>query len=752
MKLLFRHIKKSILNAPRESIIILLTVFVSALLFITAGEIYCSVSEDEVLKYNAANGNADILVSPITEMGSRFVTVDAISAARDDFRDVCGILSLPFSTEGCSGTAAAIDIKNSSKIFEFAFVETLPVSENDLPMAVYISKSFADKNDISLGECIKLNFLGSENEFKVAGINRNIFFDSYDVLIEIDGALRILNGVSPIFSVFDEDNLPYTKIFGNLKDGVSPNITVEKINGSNDAADAFASVLSYETNDYIRRVKQVVFATVIACTLVISCTLVIYSLRILAEKRKKDTEAFLLVGMKPSALFFAFSLELFVYLIIGTVFAVISAVIILPIIFDRLLTYASLGLSFTSVLTVIIGELLVGGISLIIYRATLNRKKTKKRTPNWIFGVFVIAALIFVSLLIITPVRFRYIFAAFTLVFLLFALVFGMGPFLQLFSKFLSENTNNPSLILALKNNTRINEMRYLHCVLASIISIAVLPVAALMFFDNLVVHSESRITAEYVITGTDVDIEEKIISLDGTYGVTSACVLMPEFDDDELLFLIGADDFSFFDDFGNVEGIEPPTGNEILLPKTMSDLFGISLGENISVNLGKKSYDFVLSGYTSKNSPVAFINASDMGFSKNIMFVKGSDTSEYLDRLTESASLYGGFAAKTESVFRSYTNAFRIISKLLSVYIAFIFILSLIGCANLIYVGYSRRKAQFDVLTLSGMSKKEQRSMIFSEICLLAAVVIVIGGILGAVFIFLLDMLFCSFGFSLFF
>ena len=86
-----------------------------------------------------------------------------------------------------------------------------------------------------------------------------------------------------------------------------------------------------------------------------------------------------------------------------------------------------------------------------------------------------------------------------------------------------------------------------------------------------------------------------------------------------------------------------------------------------------------------------------------------------------------------------------------MTVYMAIIGVLTLIGCFNLAAVSFAERKSHFASLRMLGISKKELARMIISEGIIAFFVIVTVSLICSTVMTSVLDSAFTSFGYSLY-
>ena len=101
--------------------------------------------------------------------------------------------------------------------------------------------------------------------------------------------------------------------------------------------------------------------------------------------------------------------------------------------------------------------------------------------------------------------------------------------------------------------------------------------------------------------------------------------------------------------------------------------------------------------------------------------------------------------------IIEDIVDSGRTLSRLMTVYMAIIGVLTLIGCFNLAAVSFAERKSHFASLHMLGISKKELARMIISEGIIAFFVIVTVSLICSTVMTSVLDSAFTSFGYSLY-
>ena len=95
MRLLFKHIRRSIFRAPKETLIFLLTVILSATLFSLKGEVDLKIRDEDLLGKKESYGCSDISISSSIDADTRYMTSSTYSSITDLCESANGYFAMP---------------------------------------------------------------------------------------------------------------------------------------------------------------------------------------------------------------------------------------------------------------------------------------------------------------------------------------------------------------------------------------------------------------------------------------------------------------------------------------------------------------------------------------------------------------------------------------------------------------------------------------------------------------------------------
>ncbi len=757
MKALFTHVVKSIRRSPWQTIFLLFTVFLSAIIFVSIYQVNESVRQENFISAQVKYGEVDVVATADEDGASRYLSVrDVQSVLEEENALADGYFILPVADGEGTLLGAAANLQTIDDFAFFAFEEYRAFAQTEINSTLFVSRAFARERGLLLGQELTVRLLGKEKTYVVRGINAHRFFGEYDLLVNGEGALGVLTGVSPVFSVFDGQNLPCSELLIKAAEGGDVASLTEKIN---DALLPFgwgATESGGLDSKYFDLVTDVLMGVIFLFSLVVAGMLVGFSLKILSEKRRKETQVFLLSGMPPSKIFLAFCIEVFAVLAVGTLLGIVTAAVFLEnmaVGFD----YATLGLSVKGGLVCCLAETLVGGVVLFVHGVSSQGRRVPKKRRGRICLCSLLALLIFSVASVILPVRSRWIFAILALFAFLSSLVFGVEPLSRGIARALSPKRKDegarvrPALTLAAKNNANILEIRNVYRVLCSLLSVVVVVLACVGMCNRQYEATVGYFRCDYIVANANGAVQA-IEELENTEGCSSTFYVSASLPDGKKIPLFDTEDISYVGEDLKAEAV--PTGNGICLSKVFARLYGLSLGDKIDLTVHHKTYEFVLTGYCGETATVAFIDAKACGFRESLLLVRqkeGTDREEYLTALTETLAAHGAVIQRPNDLFKSRISFAYNFKNLINDYVGLLIPLALLGCFNLVWVSYARRRKQFADFMTVGMTKGDVARMIACEGSIVLVVTLVLSALGGGLLCGLLDAGMQSFGFRLF-
>ncbi len=736
MKLMFKHILKSIIHSPWQSIVIFVTAVISAMIFACVPSVYGAISDEREFMSSLKYGNADACISADVSSGERYVTFSELGNELPSDTKAVGYFALPISDGNGSVLCAVTDFYNISEIFDFYFTDYGTVSDVEVNNTVFITEDFALEHSLKVGDSFKTTVLGIEKTYTVQGINAYRFFGSYDALLHSDGVLDVLSSLSPIFTVFDSENYPCNSIYlcGDS----------EKILNALEKTGLDVTDCAEIESGYDELMVFLIISAVMLLSVILAGILVGISLEILGKRRLAEAKAFHIAGMTSRQINLAFLAEIFSYILFAGVLGVICAPVILSD-FAKSFEYAFPKVDAFSVICCAVCELAVMAVAVLMFFFSVRNREGKKHLKV-IFPCVISLLVVTTSLSFSAPVRAKVIFVIPAVILWILTVILGIKPLCIAISRF-TRREKPIAISLAVKNNGRVSEIHSIYRILSIVLSICAVLTVTVSYFDRRVQGAHEVLECDYIATGVEEGAKEQAESVLGTERADYAVFAQAELDGQRTLYLIDTN-VELISDNALSGGIEQ---GGIYIPKSIARFYGISMGDTFSLNISGKEYEFKLQGYCNELSVFAFADLKGHGFEENILLISANSGEEYVQALSKSLSTQGGFVSDTEELVYAYTHFLTIAQGIMQKYIIFLTITSIVGALNLIFVCYARRKNQFRELHTIGMPQRSIMCMVISEISIILVVCIFLCLFGGTLLTFLLNSATHSFGYSLF-
>ena len=331
MRLLFKHLGRSIRQKPLQPIILILTLTLSIATAIFAFTLDDMIANDvdaaQAIKY----GNANVMIRVGNSSDSRFLFVDDVKDVLGESTKAVGCYELPMILDGTSDTAIgmATELDRVSDVFDMEFLAYGKVTKGSLCDVAFISADFAEKKGLSVGDTLTVETMGYEKNYRIEGISKHPFLATYDVMVDIGSVVRAFADQSLLFAAIGEDFKPCGKIYVSLDPslGMTKDEAVARL-----AADARFADKEWEdlSNIEKRNVNQdlldVIVAMSVSLAALLSAVVAFCCLYILAKERSQENLIFSYAGARPSLLGFLQYAEVVGYWALAVPLGVLCAI------------------------------------------------------------------------------------------------------------------------------------------------------------------------------------------------------------------------------------------------------------------------------------------------------------------------------------------------------------------------------------------------------------------------------------------
>lgn len=788
MRLIFKHIRRTVAKRPTQPLILILTVMLAVITSVFAFTVEDTVSRENAAAQEASYGGADFTVTLSGSSEERFMFAaeaeELIRAAFDeqlpallDEDDkpavepsaVEGCYELPLVLEGETALGVAVDFYGIDRIFSFEFIEYGRVTVGSVSDTAFISARLAEERGLGLGDEIAVELMGGEKKYTVEGITRTPLIGEHDIMVDITGVRRMMGESSPVFAALGDSFRPsstlYVRLARNEDEGIP---TYGKKDEKGEEIDPVLDMMALMAEDERYSDKTitdargiitektgtgsldtlVAFAVALACLL--SAVVTFCCFYILASERVEENLSLAYAGASPRVLSGIQYAEAFIYWLIG---APLGALVSIPL--ARVAT-SFIGLKYStfevSVVTLIKSSLVILPVSLLTVAFFIVTGKKQRRTGNahtvrWRGSLISLGAAgaIMLAMALLPP---KLKFAAFigvtaltvTAVFLI------IPPIIRAIASRI-ERSGSVSLRYALKNLSSVRIMHNISRIVALSLMITLVTCVVFASIGGITDIVSDIIDADYAVINATDRCSEAVLECSEAERVYKAFIA-----DGPSTQLIAADDLSVFSDKLGID--EKPVGERAVVGSGFANMNGIKVGDRFTVKISGVERELIAGSINRSGISYVAFDAEGLGISYNMLLVKGREDvsrTELLDGLSAATASELGAVVSADTLLRGIEDTSRLYLNMGKMLIMVFAVFSLIGIADILLESTRARREEFHLYSLAGMEKGRTRRMRRLEVAaslLLGIALSIIASLLLSV---ALDMGMQTFGYEVF-
>ena len=287
MKLFFKHLLNSIKKRPLQPFILIFTLILAVMVCASSislgGRIGNEVNERKIV----TNGGADFTVKVSSSSKSRFMFADDAEKILNGKAKVSGIYELPLflGQEKSTFFAVATDFLDAD-IFNLEFIEYQAINKSEINEVALVSKSFLEKNALSIGDNFTADVLGYQKTYKIVGVSEKQFLASYDVFINVSGVMQLLAEDSLLVSALGEKFKPCNTLYVDVLEGFTEQECISILKESKDFSDKDFALVKEEDGD-LNALGSLVYVFILL-TLLLSATVVFCCFYIISSNRAEE--------------------------------------------------------------------------------------------------------------------------------------------------------------------------------------------------------------------------------------------------------------------------------------------------------------------------------------------------------------------------------------------------------------------------------------------------------------------------------
>ncbi len=746
MKILFKHLLRSILQKPLQPLILVLVISLAVATCAFSFTLYDTLLEEVEAAQEAKYGSADFTVSLSNSSASRFLFADDVQDVLGDSCNVVGCYEMPFILSGTGETArgVATDLSAVDGVFSLAFSSYGKVTNGALASSCFVSETFASAHGLSVGDTLAVETLGKTKSYRVEGIATLPFLGSFDVMVDTSGIVRALAESSMLFAAIGDSFRPCNTVYVDVLEGGEKELeqAVELLaDDPRFEGKKFTNVRNLEKREARLTSMEVVIGVCVGLCALLCAVVVFCCFYVLSSERTEENLALVYAGASPPLLSLIQYAETILYWLLGSFLGTLTAIPLAQTISRFVgLRYAQVSITPFAVFKSV--ALLLGVCMLTVALFIALGKRTRRvglqhssHSFKPVLGLL-FALLFLLLLLFLLPGKFRFDMYIVTVAVLVAFLLVAVPRMLVHIATAIVEKmagakqNGGTALIYALKN---LSSLKLLHNIARlSALSVTIVLTVAFVFvcLKCKTTTLASVFDADYAVLNATDSCYEKTVACDGVASANRFYLMQTQ-----LATMVSAQDIDAYSDKLKVERL--PVGNEVVLSRGVAEMTSARVGDEIETNIGGLEYHLVVCDVVDVGTNYAAINCEDLGISYNMILVKGEEgvsndsllaalsdaTSTELAPIVTADTLLSGMIESIETYIRA--GGFLLaVSSLFYV----------VGMGNTLHESFRSRRGEFELYRLAGMQRRTLRKMKCAEV----AVAMLFGTIIGiAAFLF---------------
>lgn len=747
MILFLKHTIKSIAKKPLQPIILIFTLMLSILTATLSLTVQDMLLDNSAILHEESYGKSDIAVTLNGSSTSRFMFTNDVNKLLGSRAEAAGVYELPLSLKGTNETVfgVAADFDEIGKIFSLGFSEFGTITSSTRTDCALISKNFAEENGLEINDTISVIAFGEEKEYRIAGISDNRFIASYDVMVDIVGVVRLMAKDSLLISALGDSFKPASTVYINILDGSTVSECVDILKGDSSFADKTFSIVSdiAKTNANTESIKTPVRIAVLLCAL-LSAVTTFSCLYILSCERIEENEIFAAAGAKPILLHLMQYAEIFVYWLLGGIFAFFLSLPSMHLLADFIkFSYAKTKISLSNILISELGILITAIVTVTAFivaqkMKNLPRLKASAEKRTAIIAV-AIYAVIFTTLMIIPAPRKLAVYMI-SIISLLIVAFIGTPILVKVTLGALNSSIDRKfektfvvkhrALKYALKNTVSVKMLQNTTR-LITIFAMIMLTFSAIVVSQNQILFNLKNIfSAEYAIFNATERCHDKLEecqTVENTYNVYMGSATQA---DGTPIYALSSPDISVFSD--EMDVTRQPSGSEAIISKGQAIMLGIDVGDKIEISINDTVLSLTVIETTSTCFAILVFDAEHYGIPYNMLMargVEGAEPSKVIAEISDKTAAELATVSLTRDLMEARVDIVEMYLRAGQVLLAIIVLFVCIGLINNLYDSYRARAAEFALFELSGMSRKEICRMKIYEVSTVMILGMIFGG-----------------------
>ena len=744
MRLLFKHLFRSIGRHPLQPLILVLTVMLSVTFTASALTLRDAITEESEAHIAAQYGSADLVVTQGSGSDSRFMLAERTEALLGESCATVGIFNtvLSLSDGGESVFAVASDLYTVGDVFDIRFSEYLGISEDSLSRSVLISRGLAERLGLSLGDVLSVEILGVSRSFTVCGISEALYLGKYDVMLDTRAVMRALSQSSAFISAMGEDFLPSTTLYIDLSDTVTAGECISILSSDSDfSGKSFTDVDGIRNSSLITDTLDFVISVSVALIILVSAAVTFACFYILSLKRTDENESLTLAGARPLVMNSMQYGEILLYWLVGTPLGILLSV---PA--SRLFGIA-VGLFYATPTLTVAGSAIAAFVMLLsvlltatVFILTRGRRRRELPLGKMSLSALVLSAVLF-ALTFALDGEARLTVGVLSVLSLILLLLLSAPIIARKISALASaalskggktdgRGVRSAPIYYGLKNYLSVkvlhNTTRLVALLVAALISTGALVLAS----EGFMQLGEEMLDGDYaVLSPTERAYGKLSESENGS--VMRVYQQSATYGEGKTLTVLAADSPRAFNPVLEIESL--PSGGGAVISSTCREQLSLEVGDEMTVMLGGAPLTLTVGAVADMGIPAVIIDTEHFGIGYNMLLVKADEGREEAMLSELSAVAAGEMSAVVEvsELIKSNTELLEIYVSVAYVLLFALMLFATVGLADNLSESYRQRREDFELFRLAGASRRAIAGVKLTEVLLS----LLLGALVGILF-----------------
>ena len=776
MKLLGKHIFRSIKARPYQPLVITLIISICVAVMIISVILPINIYKNESEALGVDAWTPDLTVSLKATSDLRLLFEDDVEAAIDECGEVLGEFSLTgFSELGDEDgnrvliEIGAFDFEKAYAFYGIKFTENEKITNKNLDTSAVVSSWFAKEQGLSLGDVLKVNVLGQELSYTVRGIAESRgFFKAQSVMVDVSSIKDALKERSAIIASLPSDINPFTKVHVRVADGYSPLDLKAQLESESGFENKKITLVADTTrSDFFTTVLTMTVLIPAGLLLIVASMMIVSTFELMTKKRQSELALFRMVGADSHYLDMMTYFENGIYAVLG---GVIGSLVSIPIIaaLNRIYSFRYTLLKFgLCELAIGIGSSLLFTFictlmhirrqrarSIISASADVNVDTGAHFTPKKIIYAAPLAVII--PVLLILPARYKYIPAVLLLinaVVLLYVISpYLIGAFSSLILRLVRQGRRGTDLVLVANSCKNSYPLRHAGRIMTVLVTMFISLSTVLTCTERHLSVYLGLGSFDYAGVAVDSGTYDKLQELDGVVAIADAVISRNVFFEGGLSatgISVKGDRQSCFND--EIIPDQMPTGDSIMLSIGVAKMIEAGVGDRIKCEIDGIPCEFTITQIVRSYGDFAFYDAEYVGVEYATACIRTDGSDEARQRVISLLDERGiSYVSNDEYFASTYERVVPPLVVLRAMFYAII-LMTAVGICNVLSEQNMARRKEFQVLIQNGKTRRGTVRLCALETAFLLLFAVLISAVFSQAICLAIDIVATSFGMKLY-